>query len=196
MRNLDITYTKAIGILLMVLCHAGAAFWNVNKVIYMFHMPLFFFFSGYCLKTEYFNTPLRFVKKRIKGLYWPYLKWSLLFLALHNVFVSLGFYPDATCAAEAYFQPYTPHDFLVRALGITVTMKGHDPLLGGYWFMRTLLTGSLIAFAILWTWNKINRKIRSNYSYGLLVGGGYNAYNRNYSKCFLFRIEDKRVCVI
>ena len=92
MRKNDITYTKAIGIILMVMCHALNMETSFNSFVYMFHMPLFFFFSGYCLKTEYFNKPYKFVCKRLKGLYWPFVKWNMIFLMLHNTFFSLHLY--------------------------------------------------------------------------------------------------------
>ena len=38
-----VTYSKAIGIILMVLGHCSCSVPYVTLVIYMFHMPLFFF---------------------------------------------------------------------------------------------------------------------------------------------------------
>ena len=47
--NASITYTKALGIILMVWGHSGT-FSYARDFIYMFHMPLFFFCAGYCFK--------------------------------------------------------------------------------------------------------------------------------------------------
>ena len=44
-----ITIAKAIGIILMVTCHAGIPCSYVKVFIYIFHMPLFFFISGFVL---------------------------------------------------------------------------------------------------------------------------------------------------
>jgi len=67
-----IDVARGIGILLVVMGHndfaAVAPF--MHKLIYSFHMPLFFFLSGYFLSTA---TPFwTFVKKRFNGLLKPY----------------------------------------------------------------------------------------------------------------------------
>lgn len=93
MRFDNITISKGFAIVLMVVVHArfseyGSAFVN------MFHMPLFFFFSGYCFKEQYINNFGSYAQKRIKGIYFPYVKWGLFFLMLHNVFFHLNIYND------------------------------------------------------------------------------------------------------
>ena len=94
MRDDKVTIAKGIGILLMVAAHAGIPD-IVNRFIVMFHMPLFFFMSGYCFKEKYLSPPpITFINKRLKGLYIPFVKWSLLFLLLHNVFYYLNIYND------------------------------------------------------------------------------------------------------
>ena len=46
-----IDIVKFIGIFLMVLCHAGMHN-GATSVIYAFHMPLFFFISGYMFNPK------------------------------------------------------------------------------------------------------------------------------------------------
>lgn len=150
MRNLDITYTKAVGIILMVMLHA---FYNndgyVSHFVSMFHMPLFFFFSGYCLKESYLETPAKYVKRRVASIYWPYLKWTTIFVLLHNVFYSLNIYNSQYGYQQWTQHPLTHkeqfHDILIAA----TTMNLEPQLLGGYWFMKSLFLGSLIAFFML-----------------------------------------------
>lgn len=62
MRNNSISIAKAIAIMLMVLAHTQFSDYG-NKVINMFHMPLFFFFSGYCMKESYLEVPIVFIRK-------------------------------------------------------------------------------------------------------------------------------------
>lgn len=57
MRDDKVSITKGIGILLMVIAHAGLPE-MFSRFIYMFHMPLFFFMSGYCFKEKYLSPPL------------------------------------------------------------------------------------------------------------------------------------------
>lgn len=172
MRNLDITYTKAMGIMLMVLCHSAIGNGQVVDFVYMFHMPLFFFFSGYCLKAEYFDKPQVFVWKRVKGVYWPYLKWSVVFLLLHNVFFALNLYNGEIGYKGEGSQTYDVADITEKLQDIVLHMQGHEQLLGGYWFMRALLYGSLIAFGVLWLINFANTHIKAKPVYKLLAGGG------------------------
>lgn len=74
-RDNGITIAKAIAIILMVVGHSDCPGF-MHKYIYMIHMPLFFFMSGYCFKESYLNTPKDYIKKRIKEVYWPYVKWG------------------------------------------------------------------------------------------------------------------------
>ena len=73
MRDNSISIAKAIAILLMVLAHTYFTQYG-NQWINMFHMPLFFFFAGYCFKDKYINLPKDFLNKRIYGLYKPFCK--------------------------------------------------------------------------------------------------------------------------
>lgn len=77
MRDEKITIAKAIAIILMVVAHAGIPHVG-GAFISMFHMPLFFFVSGYCFKDKYLANPKRFAVNKVKGLYVPFVKWSLI----------------------------------------------------------------------------------------------------------------------
>lgn len=93
MRDDSINIAKAWGIFLMVLAHS---FFSVFGEIWigMFHMPVFFFFAGYCFKTKYLTDFRTFAWNRVRGLYVPFVKWGLIFLLLHNVFFHLHLYDD------------------------------------------------------------------------------------------------------
>ena len=132
-----VSMAKAVCIMLMVVGHSGSP-GRLNDVIYLFHMPCFFFISGYLLKTRYFATPGNFVKKKVKGYYWPFVKWSLIFLALHGVFYALGFYGNS----------YTMADYGRKLFGIA-TMTGSEQLLGGFWFLKEIMYSSLISFFVV-----------------------------------------------
>ena len=82
-RNTTISICKGIAIILMVIAHAEAPGW-LCKFIFEFHMPLFFITAGYFFSLKYLNDEASFVKKRVKGLYWPFVKWSVFFLIIHN----------------------------------------------------------------------------------------------------------------
>ena len=135
-RNDMVSIAKGVGILLMVIGHAGCPSW-MFYFIYLFHMPLFFFLSGYCFKEKYLDDKKTFVWHRIKGLYLPFLKYNLLFIALHNLLFQLNFYN----------QHYSWQDVFHKIAGV-VTMSETEINLGPYWFLRYLLL-SAIAFLMM-----------------------------------------------
>lgn len=145
MRDEKITIAKGIAIILMVVAHAGLPHVG-GAFIYMFHMPLFFFVSGYCFKDKYLANPKRFAVNKVKGLYVPFVKWSLIFLVLHNVFFYLNIYNGLYGFKGEGAQFYTMMDFAKKLVRIVVTMVETESLLGGYWFLKQLLLGSFLAF--------------------------------------------------
>lgn len=145
----NVTYVKAVGIVLMVIAHSHCGIPYVFQVIYMFHMPLFFFCSGYCFKPKYYKEPHIFVWRRIKGIWWPYAKWSLLFLLLHNIFYYVGFYNYLS--GDNWNHTFALPEIQSHAHSILLDMEGHEQLLGGFWFMKALFYGALIGFATLLT---------------------------------------------
>lgn len=121
----------------------------IGRFIYMFHMPLFFIMSGYCFKKIYLNEPKRFLIRRLKGLYVPFVKYSLLFLVFHNVFFHLNIYNAEYGYKGNISYLFSSADFIKKAVLIVTTMSGNEQLLGGYWFLRCLLLASLISLVTI-----------------------------------------------
>ena len=139
----SITIAKAIGIILMVVGHSGCpkALFNF---IYLFHMPLFFFCSGIFYKEiSSMNAATLFLKKRINGLYIPFVKWSLFFLLLHNIFMFVGIY-NAFYGYEGGTSYYSVLTISNKLFDILLTMHGYEELLGGFWFIRALFITSIV----------------------------------------------------
>lgn len=138
-KNYDtrISVTKALCIILMVIGHSGCTIF-LSEYIYQFHMPCFFFVSGFLLKDKYLNDMSTFVKRRFKGLWWPFVKWSVIFMLLHNALTSLHIYNNS----------YTLTDMVYKLFHI-VTMTGSEQLLEGYWFLKELLYASVISIIAL-----------------------------------------------
>lgn len=168
-QNLTITYTKAVGIILMVLAHCSS-FLLLDNIIGSFHMPLFFIVSGYCFKERYIHESTLFVWRRIKGLWWPYVKYGMLFLAFHNVFFDLNIYNDKYGFMGIVQHLYTADDYLDRAKCILM-MTRTECLLGGYWFLTSLFWGSLIAFWMLVGCQLIAKITKLNRILIIAVGG-------------------------
>lgn len=150
-KNNYISIAKALGIILMVVGHSGCPT-AIGKFIYLFHMPLFFVCSGYFFK-EISDWPSLFVfyRKRIKGLYLPYLKWSLLFLLLHNTFRYLHITGSVIYQKEDY----------VRQFLKMIAMTDYELLIRPFWFIKELLLTSLIVAAISFFTSRLSIKKRS-----------------------------------
>jgi len=144
MRDNAIDIAKGIGIVLMVVGHSGAPDRLVN-FIYTFHMPLFFLVSGYCFKSKYLSEKVTYIKRRITGLYFPYVLYMFLFLCLHNLFYSLHVYVDK----------YTFFDGCRSMFYTVTTMSGWEQLLGGYWFLQQLFLTSIIGLFLLLLFRKV-----------------------------------------
>lgn len=144
MRENRITIAKAIAI--MVICHAGfgSVFLQGAAIINMFHMPLFFFVSRYCFKEKYLSDGRKYTENKIKGLYVPFVKWSLLFLVLHNVFFYANIYSDVYGWKGIVSHLYGIKESLFCAAKIVIAMNETDQLLGGYWFIKELFIGAFV----------------------------------------------------
>ncbi len=100
-------YAKGIGIILVVYGHVISGLSNAGVLrtisvaskqaldlsvlsIYTFHMPLFFFIAGILFKDSKLKTDrqrLTFASKKIIGLMYPYLIWSVIFGIVMITFV-------------------------------------------------------------------------------------------------------------
>ena len=135
------TLTKAIGIILMVLAHAMPPEHLLWRIIYTFHMPLFFIMSGYCFKDKYLDDARQFVIRKTKGIYVPFVAYSLVFLALHNVFCRLYIYEPTWL--------YGWKDFAWNTGRIVTRMSHNEGLLGTFWFLKELFWGNIIFYIAL-----------------------------------------------
>ena len=149
MRHDDsISICKGLAIILMVVGHAEAPS-ALTGFIYEFHMPLFFITAGYFFNLKYLNDEATFVKRRLRGLYVPFVKWSLFFLAIHNLMFQLGILNECYGnSAGGVTHPYTWHQIQQNAWSIVFSMGGYDEFLAGaFWFFRALLVASILFLA-------------------------------------------------
>ena len=148
MRDNGVSIAKGIAIILVVMVHSRCPEF-IRHCFEMVVIPPFFFMSGYCFKEKYLNDTWSFAKKRVTGIYWPYVKWSLLFLLLHNVFFYLNIYNGEYGFNGKVSALYSISDYLSHAISIITKMGGHEQLLGAYWFMKLLFVGSFIFFFVV-----------------------------------------------
>lgn len=76
---------KGLGIILVILGHLRVSH-DLLNYIYLFHMPLFFFISGYLMDVEKYNSINQLVKKKTKSLLVPYITFSIISIICYSVF--------------------------------------------------------------------------------------------------------------
>lgn len=163
-RDTAISISKAIGIILMVTFHAGCPT-PLGRFSGEFIMPLFFMSAGYFFSLKYVEEWPTFLKKRIKGLYWPFVKWSVIFLILHNAFFAVGLLNEQFGNPNGgLVHPYSWHTFTQRLWNVVTAMSGYDEFLNGaFWFFRALFIASLLYLLIFKLYDSIARHYGKDY---------------------------------
>lgn len=159
-RNTTIAICRAIAIILMVMGHAASPD-TLQAFLYEFHMPVFFITAGYFFSRKYLNDEATFVKKRIRGLYLPFVKWSVFFLIIHNWMFDLGVmnekYGNVTGGVT---HPYSWHQMQQNLWNIITAMGGYDEfLIGAFWFFRGLLVASLLYLVLFKLFDNLAHKV-------------------------------------
>ena len=146
-RDSTIDIIKGLGIILMVMGHSGFPF---TRVIYMFHMAIFFMASGYLWKDNHvrdWKGLKRFFWRRIKALWLPYIVANGIFVLLNNFFIIIGLYSVAPSSAAA-LQGASPQVWFdmgttLKELLKTLLFLGGSQMGGAFWFLRTLFAISV-----------------------------------------------------
>jgi len=120
----EMLLARGVGILLVTLGHSEPVKFVYPKLfafIYTFHMPLFFFLSGFfagaLLRVDSLHTYFQVVGRKIKFLIVPYLVVSISYIFLksvfasqvrrpvviHDVFIDILFFPDQSPALFLWF---------------------------------------------------------------------------------------------
>ena len=165
MKDNTFTIAKGIGIILVVLGHCTCVgnYISVFRFIYLFHMPLFFFISGFFFKKCYIYDVKSFVYKRIKRLYLPFVMWNLLFIILHNFFYHINIYSNLYGFNGGVSKLYNYKDIIYNIIQV-LEFRGGEVLLGPLWFLPVLFFSSFIALFGLYFFYKIREKNRKDYT--------------------------------
>lgn len=160
------TMLKGLGIILVVFGHSIMANSLPHTFIYLFHLALFYFASGYFFKEKYISNLKLYIWKRVKALYFPFVKYGLLFLFLHNIFYKAGLYKSAFSLSE-----------MTKDAVEVLKFFYFEPLLGIFWFLKSLFIVN-VTFAIVLSLCKRFK----HYGGGMFSIFGRAYYFRNY--CF------------
>lgn len=142
-QNKYINIAKALGIICVVIGHSISP---INRLIYLFHMPLFFFISGYLYNDKYSSNPILLIQKRLKTLWIPYVSYQLLFALLHNLFFQLHIYDETI----NNINPYSSRVLFVKA-NFILRFSGSELMGAAMWFIPALFTTSILFCIIQYT---------------------------------------------
>lgn len=140
-RNEQWDVIRGIGIICVVLGHCMPFTIGVH-FIFLFHMGLFFFISGYFLlkkKSENINTLGKFTTRKLQTLYVPFLLLNFCVLLIQNWCVSWHM-------AEV---SYHGVDLIKMVLKIFLFCQVDNPLLSQIWFLRSLFISQMIVYVII-----------------------------------------------
>lgn len=140
-RNDYFDIVKGIGILSIVIGHSC---WNVSlgrfelpigPFVYLYHLAIFFFCSGYFFKEA--DSLSTLLVKRVKSLYLPFVAWNSAYVLIRNVFLWLGILEGS---------PYTGGEYVI-VLTNGLLFSGVGEFLAAFWFLPVLFIAILL-FAV------------------------------------------------
>lgn len=143
---------KGIGIVCVVFGHSCTNFANAISFVYLFHLVVFFFVSGYLWSEEkYGDKPWLNFAARVKSNYMRYVTASVVIVLLHNYFISVGMLVD---------QPVYSVDNMMIAILTSLIMNCTELFSSSMWFVPLLILGSTFFAEVVAVSRKISEKLR------------------------------------
>ena len=140
---------KGIGIISIVIGHAGLTILNVHDFVYLYHIVIFFFVSAYFYnEAKYGDEPTLNFAKRFKSNWLKDLFYSIILILLHNFFVRYHFYNVAK---------YTTVKEYLEVFIDAMIFKNHETFQGALWFIPALIISSGIFGMIVYIARKISK---------------------------------------
>ena len=126
-----IDIAKGIAIISIILGHLSVA--SINRVVYTFHVPIFYFITGYFINDK--KSVSVFIKDRAKKLLIPYYISCVIMIILATI--------EGALAGDAllYLQAWTYA--ALYASGDTYTEPFYIRAIGAIWFLWALFWGSV-----------------------------------------------------
>lgn len=129
-RDIYIDIIKGIGITSIVIGHAS---WNLNIAgciipigifVYLYHLAIFLFCSGY-LFNDTIQNYWAFVAKKLKGIYKPFLIYSIVYLLFRNLFINMGILNG---------EKFSISELLITVTNL-ITFNSVGEFLSAFWFL-------------------------------------------------------------
>lgn len=138
-RSLYWDIVKGIGIFAIVLGHTG---YFAGAFVYLFHLALFFFITGYFYKeTKYGDTPFLYFGVRLAACWPKYMIYTLFFVLLHNFFVTHGLYEG---------QELYNHTMMLAGWMKSISFQCPEQMQGALWFVPVWLLSAGLFGGCVW----------------------------------------------
>lgn len=136
---------KGIAIILMCIGHTKCPD-RLCEFIYMFHMAFFFMASGWFFSEISLDSFPKYLYKKVKGLWLPFVLWGIAFILLHNWFLQNGLLASGNIE-------YTFKDVLWKAGTTIPRFITTEEMMGPYWFLSSLFYVCICSWFIFWISN-------------------------------------------
>jgi fucose 4-O-acetylase-like acetyltransferase len=166
-RSVLIDIARGIGIFFVVLGHSGFPY---TRVLYLFHVSLFFVISGFLHNLEYSSSveSLRtLLWKRVKSLYFPYVLVNILFIVYNNLGLKTSFFTSESfvlaapgASSDSVMHLYSTHEIIIRIIKVLL-FSGGEVYAGATWFLRILFIVNILYAIIEFILRKLRRDLRS-----------------------------------
>ena len=132
---------KGISIICVILGHLGI--YNINRVVFTFHMPIFFLISGYFISTKDLFKDFR--EKKFREIIGPYLFTCFLICVL-SIPMSCFLHQDVL---HNVFMWVCGSFYGAGLPDVPIIFKHYSPFIGALWFLPALFWGLLITRKII-----------------------------------------------
>lgn len=131
------------------------------------NVPMFFILSGFFIEPDKIAQPRFFLRKKFKSLYLPTTLIYIVVVALHNVFVDIGWYPigGSNLITGDEFTLYNYKDFIRSIIKVLLCGGSGELAMGAMWFVYVLIYAFILLSIISW----IIKKITTNKKKQLLI---------------------------
>ncbi len=145
---------KGIGALTIVLGHSC---YFASSYVYLFHLALFFFVSGY-LYTEhkYGDRPFLCLANRLKNMWPKYVVYASAFVLLHNLFLEISVIIN---------QPRYGLLEMAAGIGNALVFAGAETMGGALWFVPVLVFSTAIFAGIVWFGRRVSSAIPPTHTF-------------------------------
>lgn len=137
----------------VMLAHTGM---TLMPFVHMFTLQIFYFVAGYFFSERYAADPYANIAAKVKSLWLPTVKYGLVFVALHDIFLRLGIYSEVPFVVGGQPSPLVPvhhvyhlTDYLVELFN-TLTLLNLPELCNVLWFVPMMLIDLFLLGAVLY----------------------------------------------